>query len=264
MDRQPEPALASVAWIAFAPVKSLALVGLDRVTVGPNGLPNDRAFAVLDEEGRLLNGKRAGRLALVRPALDPTAETLALRFPDGSEAAGPLVVGEAMEGSFFKQPTRVHLVDGPWSEALSSFLGRRVRLVKIDEPGTGPDRGPSVSAFSMAALARLARDGGAAEPLDPRRFRMSFGIDGIDAYGEDRWVDRRVRIGEAVVEVAGNVGRCAVTTHDPDTGEPTFDTLRTLRLTRGSLETTEPLAFGVWARVIEPGPVALGDPVEPL
>jgi uncharacterized protein YcbX len=64
------------------------------------------------------------------------------------------------------------------------------------------------------------------------------------------------------VYVEGNVGRCAVTTQDPDTGYPTFDTLRVLNETRGSLETTEPLPFGVWSHVVEPGLVRLGDPIE--
>jgi uncharacterized protein YcbX len=60
------------------------------------------------------------------------------------------------------------------------------------------------------------------------------------------------------------VGRCAVTTQDPETGIPTFDTLRVLQQTRGALETTEPLPCGVWADVIEPGEVGLGDPIGPV
>jgi uncharacterized protein YcbX len=93
---------------------------------------------------------------------------------------------------------------------------------------------------------------------------MTFGIDGVVAYAEDDWLGRDVRVGGAVVRPVGNVGRCAVTTHDPDTGIASFDTLRTLQATRGSLETTEPLPFGVWADVIDPGDVSLGDRIEPV
>jgi hypothetical protein len=32
---------------------------------------------------------------------------------------------------------------------------------------------------------------------------------------------------------------------------------------RGEVETSEPLPFGVWGEVVEPGRVRLGDPVEP-
>jgi hypothetical protein len=40
-------------------------------------------------------------------------------------------------------------------------------------------------------------------------------------------------------------------------------TLHVLKRYRGEVATTEPLPFGVHARVIEPGAVALGDPVSP-
>jgi uncharacterized protein YcbX len=100
-------------------------------------------------------------------------------------------------------------------------------------------------------------------PLDRRRFRMTFGVDGVPAYAEDRWIGRDVRIGAAVVRVAGNVGRCAVTTHDPDTGRPSCDTLHNLNRHRGNLATSEPLPFGVWAEVVVPCDLTLGDLVEP-
>ena len=70
---------------------------------------------------------------------------------------------------------------------------------------------------------------------------MTFGIDDVPAFAEDGWIGRDVRVGAALIRPIGNVGRCAVTTKDPDTGVPTFDTLGILQRIRGSLETTEPL-----------------------
>jgi uncharacterized protein YcbX len=93
---------------------------------------------------------------------------------------------------------------------------------------------------------------------------MTFGIDAVPAHAEDGWFGRDVRVGAALVRPVGNVGRCAVTTHDPDTGIASFDTLRILQATRGDLPTTEPLPFGVWADVIEPGDVSVGDPIGPI
>jgi hypothetical protein len=93
---------------------------------------------------------------------------------------------------------------------------------------------------------------------------MTFGIDGVAAYAEEGWLGRDVRIGNAIVRVAGNVGRCAVTTHDPDTGRPSFDTLHVLNHHRGHVPTSEPLPFGVWSEVVVPGAVAVGDPVGPV
>ena len=256
-----EPA-GRVAWIAIAPVKAMALAFLERAELGPAGIVGDRAFAVINETGRLVNGKRVGTLATVAVAHDPVHGTLSLRLPDGTVAAGRPEIGDPVEAIFFGEPRPARSIGGPWSAALSHWSGRDLRLVAIDA-GEGADRGPTATLLSTAALAELATAGGADAPLDRRRFRMTFGIDGVAPYAEDRWLGREVRIGGAVVRVAGNVGRCAVTTHDPDTGRPSFDTLRVLHQTRGHLPSSEPLPFGVWAEVVEPGPVALADRVEP-
>lgn len=252
-----------VAWIAIAPVKSMALVQLDSARLELSGIAGDRAFAVLDDEGRLCNGKRFGQLATIRPEHDPVAGTLGLRLPNGEVVDGEVRLGPIESGIFFGHLRAIRAVDGPWSDALSNLAGRPLRLVAMADTGNGLDRGPTATLLSTAALGVLAEAGGVPQPLDPRRFRMTFGIDGVDAYAEDGWIDRDVRIGDAVVRPAGNVGRCAVTTHDPDTGRPTFDTLGTLQATRGFLPTSEPLPFGVWADVIVPGEVALGGLVEP-
>jgi uncharacterized protein YcbX len=55
-----------------------------------------------------------------------------------------------------------------------------------------------------------------------------------------------------------------VTTQNPETGEPDLDTLKALAAYRQDVETTEPLPFGVYAAVAQPGRVRVGDPVEPL
>jgi hypothetical protein len=90
---------------------------------------------------------------------------------------------------------------------------------------------------------------------------MNFGIDGLGEHQEDEWLGRRVRLGDAVVVPQGNVGRCAVTTQNPDTGAPDLDTLKALGSYRDRVVTTEPLPFGVYAAVAHPGQVRLGDTV---
>lgn len=253
-----------IAWITIAPVKSMALVPLERAIVDRAGISGDRAFAVLDPNCRLVNGKRIGRLATVRPTYDPVAGRLTLRFLDGTDVTGVVELGERLEGSFHGEPRPVRSVIGPWSEAISDWAGQPLRLVAPDGSGEGLDRGPTVTLLSTVALADLAAAGGEADPLDGRRFRMTFGIDGVGAYAEDAWIEHDVRVGRAVIRPIGNVGRCAVTTQDPDTGLPTFDTLGILKRLRGDLDTTEPLACGIYAEIIEAGEVRLGDPIGPV
>jgi hypothetical protein len=89
---------------------------------------------------------------------------------------------------------------------------------------------------------------------------MLFEIDGVEAHEEDSWQGAQVRIGAAEIKVNGDVGRCAVTTHDPDTGIPTVDTLEALARYRRE-GSTEPLPLGVYASVVVPGRVRVGDAV---
>jgi len=90
---------------------------------------------------------------------------------------------------------------------------------------------------------------------------MLFGVAGLEAHAEDAWIGRAVHIGSAVVVPGGNIGRCAVTTLDPRTGLSNLDTLAALARYRKEEVTSEPLAFGVWARVAQAGVVRIGDPV---
>jgi MOSC domain-containing protein len=249
-----------VAWIAIAPVKSMALSFLSSALVGRDGIAGDRAFAVIDPTGRVVNGTRLGILATIRPTYDPATDHLELAFPDGTVIAGTVERAEPLEATFTGGTRPARVVIGPWDEALSGWAKAPVRLVAMGG-GDGYDRGPTVTVLSTAALAELAAAGGSEDALDRRRFRMTFGIDGVPAYAEDRWIGRSVSFGAATVAIAGNVGRCAVTTQDPETGRPSWDTLRVLQQTRGALPTSERLPFGVWAEVEAPGLVAVGDAV---
>jgi uncharacterized protein YcbX len=63
------------------------------------------------------------------------------------------------------------------------------------------------------------------------------------------------------VSFEGNVGRCLITSRDPDTGVVDLPTLDILREYRGDLDTTEPLPFGIYGSVVEPGAIRVGDSV---
>jgi uncharacterized protein len=67
--------------------------------------------------------------------------------------------------------------------------------------------------------------------------------------------------GRRVARVGGPVGRCANTTYDPETGVRDHDTLRAIHEYRGKIEGE--VCFGVYADVVEPGRVRVGDAVTP-
>jgi uncharacterized protein YcbX len=256
---------ASISSIQIAPVKALALAHPEVVDLDRDGIVGDRVFFVMDADGRMTNNKKHGPLMSVEPTFDPGTSVLTLRFPDGRELSASTADGEAASAEFYRDTLDVRLVPGELSDALSDFAGAHLRLVAHTRAGGGGDRGVdgATSLLSRASLARLAEELGVDE-VDRRRFRMHFGVDGVEAHAEDAWIGRRVRIGGAVVVPRGLVGRCAVTTQDPDTGRPNLPTLHALTRYRSDVPSHEPLPFGVYGEVVEPGRVALGDPVEPL
>ena len=253
--------MATVAWVAYAPVKGLALELADAGELTEYGLANDRRFFLVDENDRLVNAKGLGMLQQVRAAFDEAQNTLTFHMPDGATISEPVELDGALTARFWDWTKDARVVVGPWSDAISDLAGKNLRLVMPAQTAPDRQRGGAASLLSTASLRALAAELGV-DAVDARRFRMHFGIDGIDAHAEDGWIGKRVRIGDAVVVPQGHVGRCAVTTQNPDTGSPDLDTLKALKRYRGALETTEPLAFGVYAAVAEPGRVRVGDPVE--
>lgn len=251
-----------VAWLHVAPIKSLAIQERQRIVLGPRGVEEDRRFCVVDDEGRMLNAKRVPAFVRVRPELDEAMRDLTLHTPTGS-VSGPVELGDTVAVSIYRRLVPACEVRGPFAAALSTLAGRPVRLVRFDEPGEGVDRsadGGAATLLAVASLDALAEAAAADGPVDGRRFRMNIGISGVPAHAEDGWIGRRVTIGDAVVVPGGNVGRCAVTTLDPDSGASDLDTLAALARYRPAA-TTEPLAFGVWARVERPGAISLGDKI---
>lgn len=255
---------ARVAWIHFAPIKALAIQELDEVELGLLGVENDRRFCIVDPDGKMLNAKRVQHFVAIRPHFDDGLRHLVLDMPDGSKVNGAINLGRAVNVSIYGRNVPARSLEGPWSEALSAVAGRPVHLVRFDDPGEGVDRadeGAGASLLSEGSLRAIAEAAGVTGPVDPRRFRMLFGIAGVEAHAEDTWIGSRVHIGSAVVVPGGNIGRCAVTTLDPVTGASDLDTLAALAQYRDEKITSEPLAFGVWARVAHPGVVRVGDAV---
>ena len=202
----------------------------------------------------MVNGKQLGMLNEVVAAYDDGERTLELRFPDGDE----------LQTRFYSRPARARELRGPFAAALSDHVGRPVRLVEgIDRSGVDRGRGGALSLVSRASLAALARAAGAGD-VDARRFRMLVVVDGLEEpHEEDTWVGGQIEVGAVLARVRGHVGRCNITHRHPETGCADLQTLDVLRAYRGGLDTTEPLAFGIYGEVLRPGRVAVGDTVVP-
>lgn len=255
-------ASATVHALQTAPVKGLRVVARDDVFVTPAGVSEDRRFYLVDDRGRMVNGKQLGMLNEIVAVYEHDARTLELAFPDGTHVCGDVDPGEQIDTRFYSRPAPAHELRGGFSEALSEHIGRPVRLVEgVERSGIDRGRSGAVSLVSRASLGALARRAGADE-VDSRRFRMLVVVGGLDEpHEEDTWVGEELRVGAAVVRVRGHVGRCNITHRHPETGDADLRTLDLLRQYRAELDTTEPLAFGVYGEVREPGRVAVGDAI---
>ncbi len=251
----------TVSGLALTPVKGTRLCSTESIELERSGgVRSNRRFYVIDELGRMVTSRHAGGLTRVIADYDEQTRVLSMTFPDGSIVSAPVELGERVATQFSSRPRNAHVVVGPWAEPLSALIGQALRIV---EPiGGGVDRGPrgAISLISRASLARLAEVAG--EPsVDGRRFRMLIEVDGAAAHQEDDWVGSSARIGAATVRFGGNVGRCVITTRNPESGEVDFPTLKTLARYRQELPSTELLPFGVYGEVLTGGRVAVGDSV---
>ena len=196
----------------------------------------------------------------IRPDYDSGSERLTLHFPDGSSVGADAVGGEPAPGDFWGRPVPGRVLEAELCKALSDYAGKPLRILRSAEDGIGTDSLHPVSLLGDGSVSELAGRLGDPE-LDARRFRMLIELSGVEPHAEDEWQSSLLRLGEATVRVGGPVGRCANTTYDPETGSRDHDTLRAILDYRGKLEGA--VCFGVYADVVEPGRVRIGDAVIP-
>ena len=251
----------TVTALSITPVKATRLRGVDRITIGADGVRENRRFFLIDDRDEMVNSLRLGALQAIVSDYDDAARRLSLRFPDGRVLEDQVRLGDEVTTGFYGEPFAARLVQGDWSEAISAHAGKSLRLVEAGNGGA-VDRGSAgavtiVSRASVTGLAEHAKS----SSVDVRRFRMLIEVDGVGPHEEDQWVDRTLRVGDAVLRGRGHVGRCAITNRDPDSGQVTLQTLKILGGYRRDLQTTEPVAFGIYGETVQPGTVRVGDSV---
>jgi uncharacterized protein YcbX len=251
----------AVSGLALTPVKGTRLRAVEELRLDHGGVRENRRFFLIDSQGRMVNGSRLGKLQTVVSDYSDRDRRLRLELPDGQVLEDQVVLGPTVRAEFYGDDLEATLIEGPWSEAVSQAMGRRLRLVEAGEQGAVDRLGLGhVTLISRASLERLAAEG-ALDGIDSRRFRMLIEVDCLEAHAEDSWVGQAVRIGQGVVRFEGHVGRCVITTRNPETGIVDARTLKILGRYRREVQSTEPLPFGIYGRVVEPGAVRLGDPV---
>lgn len=134
---------------------------------------------------------------------------------------------------------------------LAAELGPGIRVIKQDR---GVFDTLPLSLITTQTIADLGAQVGA--ELDVRRFRPNVLVETIadEPFAEDAWVGRVLRIGRMRMRVDKRDERCLVVTIDPVTTERNPTILRAIARDRQG-------CLGVYGSTVEPGRIAVGDPV---
>lgn len=111
-----------------------------------------------------------------------------------------------------------------------------------------------VSIINLASVTEVEGLMGAA--IHPLRFRANIYVTGWPAWFEAGLVGETLRIGKARLKVVKTTTRCAAVNVDPDSAARDLEVPSAIVRHRGNNE------CGIYAEVIEPGDIALGDALE--
>ncbi len=238
--------MASVAQIWRHPIKGIGAEPLERATLA-HGRPlsGDRAWAVLtgDNAEAPTGGWRSwqdlavGVTAL--PLMAITARTRGTRLHLDHPQLDPIEIDPETDSA--------RLID--WLRPLWPRERRPLnRLIRAPESGMTSTSYGSVSIMGLGSLAALSEASG--QGLDPRRFRGNIWVRGLAPWEEFDWVGRKVRIGNALLEVTERIERCRSTQANPETGEEDLQVLQLLRRNFGHRD------LGLRAKVLTGGEIA--------
>ncbi|WP_459210945.1 MOSC domain-containing protein [Aquimarina rhabdastrellae] len=200
----------TISQLTIYPIKSLDPIFLSEAEIGIHSLLNDRSFAMIDTEGKYINGKRTPRVHLLKTTYSLSKSLVT--FSDRNNEKNSHVF-ELKEGN-----TEL-------DQFLSDFFDTPLRLVRSDQ-GDFMDapKKSGITLVSDASLISLQQDLNTTSFDDLRlRFRANVEITGVDAYWEEKLFTTP---GEGVHFKLGNVEmigvrpcpRCNVPPRDPHTG----------------------------------------------
>lgn len=274
------------------PVKSMGGELLEEVELALRGLPGDRAWAVRDEvRGGIRGAKKipalmglqaryvkappvegSGPAEITLPdgstleTSDPDVNDRVTKAIDYSVTLWPLLPADALD--HYRRGAPAH---DDMEKELRAMFGRAPdeplpdlsvfppELIEFESPpGTYFDAFPLL--LMTETTLRTIQEKAPESRFDVRRFRPNLLIadsGSSEPFPENAWCGRRLKIGEAILEITVECPRCVMTTHGFEDLPKDPKIMRTLvRESGGNL--------GVYAKVEKPGRIALGDRIELL
>ncbi|WNR42070.1 MOSC domain-containing protein [Paenibacillus roseipurpureus] len=220
------------------PIKSFAGERLSECQIEPYGMLGDR-------HGTFYDTTKSGWSRYVTARNIPKMLTYQASFQDGE------IQVTSANGQTFG-----------WNEALLSEIQSltttpitmsRLKEAHPEHPHLLSVDGASILLVTDASLRKL--EAACQKDLDQRRFRGNFVVKVNDeSVQEGDWIGKQLSIGEVIFQVDSYCERCVMITVDPTTLEKDPAVLR-------HVNESFDLHFGVYASVIQPGRIQLGDAV---
>lgn len=268
------------------PVKSLGGETVEQVALGPLGVPGDRRWALRNlDTGKIVSAKlpKLGHETLALEAgLDDATGTIVVRVTETGEELGE--VGDAELDAALSErlgvPVRLEpatdadeVYESWWPEIEGLALAGEIDLPTslATQKGTFVDLA-ALHLLTTASLQRLA-DLLPESTIATRRFRPSLVVaptgaavgdgDSDDGWAENAWRERTATLGGARLAIGSATPRCVMTTLEQPGLPADRAVLQTLATEN---RVTQPgmgdfACLGIYAEVVEPGPVQVGDPL---
>ena len=231
--------VGTVARLWRYPVKSLTGEEPSELELDARGVAFDRMWALVDGDGRIASGKPTRRFARV-PGLMRHASRL-----DGDRPRITLADGRSARAGDPEMAELVEAMAGPgWS------LRREAATPHLDAAPVHLATSATLAVLSDAVGAEVV-----AERLRPNVL-VDVG-DGPASLVEDGWVGRVLEVGEVRLRVSERTERCVMVDH-VRAGLPALPARAGVLKAAGALNDA---CVGVYAEVLAPGRIGLGDPV---
>ncbi|MEN8892585.1 MOSC domain-containing protein [Planktotalea arctica] len=136
---------------------------------------------------------------------------------------------------------------------MPSDRAQSARLVRVPDRGMTDSDFPSVTICNMSSHRAVQQKIGFG--LSIHRWRGNIWLDGLAPWEEFDWMDRDIRIGDAILRPMERTDRCAATTTNPETGLRDADILSVL-------DSYGHRDFSVRAEVIQGGHIEIDNKAE--
>jgi uncharacterized protein YcbX len=246
-----------IAAIYRYPVKGLSADPLSSVNLAAGEMiAYDRAWAIENGPGRFdpEAPRHLPKIHFLMLMRDERLASLETRFDEETETLTIIRAGKPVVRGCLASRSGRALIEQFIAAYMAESLRGAPRIVSSPGHHFSDVREKCLHLISLASVREIER--GVGRPLSPLRFRPNLVIDGLDPWVEASWVGKSLRAGEASLAVLERTERCAATNVDPATGARDMDIPAVLARKWGHFD------FGVYAKVVRGGKVAVGDGIE--